>query len=91
MAVELGPKRRERRAEEQRSRECQIPRSRDRQLRWLALALHIEDLVLSGQAASYAEIARICGVSRARVNQLVNGSGLAHRTCSVYKDIWPSP
>jgi len=44
----------------------------NRQLRWLALALHIEDLVLSGQVASYAEIAGACGVSRARVTKVLH-------------------
>ena len=43
-------------------------------LRWLALALHIEELIQSSQASSLAEVARICGVSRARVSQ-VFGSG----------------
>ena len=69
MAVDFGPRARRRLAVEPKA---QFPRARDRQLRWLALAVHIEDLVLSGQVDSYVEIARQCGVSPARVSKVVH-------------------
>ena len=68
MTVDLVPKARRRQARKRKAQKHLIPRTRDRQLRWLALALHIEALVMSGQVKSYAEIARMCGVSRARVS-----------------------
>lgn len=45
--------------------------------RWLALVLHVDELVASGQIADYAEVARRYGISRARVSQLMNLSLLA--------------
>ena len=42
----------------------------ERRLRQLALAQHIDHLVVSGQVESLADVARMCGVSRARVSQL---------------------
>ena len=44
----------------------------ERTLRRIALAQHIEHLVSTGQVESYAEIALMCGVSRARVSQVVS-------------------
>jgi len=41
----------------------------ERRLRQLALAQHIDHLVVSGQVDSLAEIAKLCGVSRARVSR----------------------
>ena len=41
-----------------------------RLLRRIALAQHIDHLVQTGQVASYAEIARMCGVSRAAVSRV---------------------
>ena len=43
-----------------------------RHLRRIALAQHIDHLVQSGQVESYAEIARMCGVSRAAVSKVVD-------------------
>jgi len=43
----------------------------ERRLRQLALAYHIDHLIVSGQVDSLAEVARTCGVSRARVSQLI--------------------
>ena len=49
-----------------------IPSSRaDRRLYFIALARHIEEAVDSGEFESLAEVARVCGVSRARVSQVV--------------------
>ena len=76
IAVELGQTRREPKAEKHKSHAPQIPRVRDRQLRWLALALHIEDLVQNGKVANLAAVARMCGVSRARVSMVVGMLGL---------------
>ena len=42
-----------------------------RHLRRIALAQHIDHLVDSGQVDSYAEVARMCGVSRAAVSRVV--------------------
>lgn len=47
-------------------------RSAESRLYWLALALHIEDQVDRGRMSSYAEAARRCGVSRARMSTLVS-------------------
>jgi len=47
-----------------------------RRARQLALGVWIERQVEDGRVASYAEMARVLGVSRARVTQLV-GLGLA--------------
>ena len=47
------------------------PRSRaDRRLWYIAVAREIEAAVRSGRFSSYADAARRCGVSRARVSQL---------------------
>ena len=40
--------------------------------RWMALAIHFEQLLREGQVASYAELARLGHVTRARVTQLMN-------------------
>lgn len=40
--------------------------------RLLALAIHLEGLVQSGNVADYAEIARLGHVTRARVSQIIN-------------------
>ena len=77
MAVELGPKQRGLVAEDRDHLDHKVLRAHDQQLRWLALAIHIEDLVLSDQIKSYADIARLCGVSRARVSRILySSSGL---------------
>ena len=73
VAVELGPKRRGPRGDK-KPHNKQRRHTRDRQLRWLALALHIEELVLSDQVKNYAEIGRMCGVSRARVSAAIGGA-----------------
>lgn len=77
MGVEFRSERRAREAEAQEPSDHEISRSRDRQLYWLALAMHIEELVLSGQVKSYAEIARMCDVSRARVSTVAGMLGMA--------------
>ena len=46
-----------------------------RHLRRIALAQHIDHLVDSGVVASYAEIARMCQVSRAAVSKVVGALG----------------
>ena len=43
----------------------------DRRLRQIALARLIEERIASGEFASLADAARRCGVSRARVSQVV--------------------
>ena len=44
----------------------------ERRLRQLALAQHIDYLVVTGRVDSLADVARMCGVSRARVSQVKN-------------------
>ncbi len=45
----------------------QVPR----EVQLLALAVTFEDMIRTGEARSYAEIARRTGVSRARISQIV--------------------
>jgi hypothetical protein len=45
--------------------------------RWMALAIRSEQLLHEGQVASYAELARLGHVSRARVTQIMNLLNLA--------------
>ncbi len=44
----------------------------DRRLWYIALGREIEAVVISGAFTSMAEVSRACGVSRARVTQLLN-------------------
>lgn len=53
-----------------------LAEQRERKLRWLALALHVCELVGTGEADSYAEVARRCGVSRVRVSRLLSTAGM---------------
>lgn len=46
--------------------------SPESRLYWLALALHIEDQIDTGRMSTYAEVSRRCGVSRARVSQVLH-------------------
>ncbi len=48
-----------------------------RRARNLALAYHIDGLVRSGEVADLAAVARLCGVSRARVSKVVGLLGMA--------------
>ena len=48
-----------------------------RKARNLALAYYIDSLVRSGQVADLAAVARMCGVSRARVSKVVGMRGMA--------------
>ncbi len=50
-----------------------VPRS----ARLMALALVLDEMVRDGRVASYAEIARVAGVSRARLSQITALLGLA--------------
>jgi hypothetical protein len=45
--------------------------------RWMALAIRFEQLLREGQVASYAELARLGHVTRARVSQIMNLLNLA--------------
>ena len=45
--------------------------------RWMALAIRFERLLREGQVASYAELARLGHVTRARVTQIMNLLNLA--------------
>ncbi|MBK9304488.1 MAG: hypothetical protein IPM94_11510 [bacterium] len=48
-----------------------------RRARNLALAYYIDGLVRSGEIADLADVARMCGVSRARVSKVVSLLGMA--------------
>ena len=62
-----SPKRKRAEAEPELS---SIPRSRaESRLYFIALGQHIEEAVQRGEFASLAEVARACGVSRARISQ----------------------
>ncbi len=50
-----------------------VPRS----ARLMALALALDEMVRDGRVESYAEVARVAGVSRARVSQITALLGLA--------------
>jgi len=50
-----------------------------RTARLLALAYYIERLIDQGRVKDYAEVARLLGISRARVTQIVNLLGLSVR------------
>ena len=51
-----------------------------RRARNLALAYWIDGLVRSGEVADLASVARMCGVSRARVSKIMGGMALAAST-----------
>ncbi len=59
--IEVGP-------EEKRSDQGSIPRLS----RLMALAIHMDDLIRSGEVADYADLARLAHVSRARITQIMN-------------------
>ena len=71
MIVDLGANRKKQQADQTSSRPPGQPSSREKQLYWLALALHIEELIISGEQKSYAEVSRSCRVSRARITTLM--------------------
>ena len=50
-----------------------VPRS----ARLMALALALDEMVRDGRVASFAEVARVAGVSRARLSQITALLGLA--------------
>jgi hypothetical protein len=53
--------------------EPELPKGRvPRVSKLMALALHLDDLLQSGAVASYAELARLGQVTRARVCQIMN-------------------
>lgn len=53
------------------------PRLRaDRRLWYIAVGREIEGGIDSGRFSSYADAARACKVSRARISQMTHGSGL---------------
>ena len=47
-----------------------------RKARNLALALYIDSLIRSGEVADLAAVARMCGVSRARISKLLSLLGV---------------
>lgn len=49
-----------------------MPRGGDRTARMLALAHHVEALVDAGQLRDYADAARVLGLTRARMTQVMN-------------------
>lgn len=55
-----------------------------RKARNLALAYWIDELVRSGEVKDLAAVARVCGVSRVRVSEIVSLLGLPQRQQEVY-------
>jgi hypothetical protein len=49
-----------------------VPKKLPRVMRMLALAHHLEDLLQKGVFKDYADIARVAGLSRARITQIMN-------------------
>lgn len=77
--VELGNRRVEPNPEPGAKAERQRQDRAARRARNLALAYHIDHLIRSGQVADLAGVARMCGVSRARVSKIEGLLG-AHPT-----------
>jgi len=50
-----------------------------RKVQLLALAIRFEEMLRNGEARNYAEIARIAGVSRARITQIMKLLGQPQR------------
>jgi len=48
------------------------PQPIPRLARWMALAIHMDELVRQGQASNQSELARLGHVSRARLTQIMN-------------------
>ena len=78
MVVDFGGGRNKHQADRADPRPPGRPSSREKQLYWLALSLHIEDLITTGEIEYYADVANQCGISRARLSNL-----LARRECNV--------
>jgi hypothetical protein len=55
-----------------RPEEPSVPQKLPRVVRMLALAHHLDDLLQKGVFKDYADIARISGLSRARITQIMN-------------------
>ena len=53
--------------------------------RLMALAIRMEGLVRTGRVKDYAELARLGGVSRARVSQVLNLRNLARNGCYFWR------
>jgi len=75
LQVDLRPERRPSTAKPVVDAEARAEKQRlareDRRLRQIALARLIEERIAVGQFASLADVARRCGVSRARVSQVM--------------------
>ena len=56
---------------------CPRPGRMPRVARLMALALHFEELLQSGTVGHYADLARLGGVTRARMTQIMNLLNLA--------------
>lgn len=76
MVVDFGGGRNKHQADRTEPRSSGRPSASEKKLYWLALALHIEDQVSMGKISNYAEVSRQCGVSRARVTNVVDLLGL---------------
>ncbi len=58
--------------------------------RLMALAIRLEDLLANGQVKDQAEIARVAGITRARVTQILNLTNLAPDIQQSILDLEPS-
>lgn len=77
--VELGNRRPEPKLAPEAKAERQRMDRAARRARNLALAYWIDGLIRSGEVADMAAVARMCGVSRARVSNVVSLIGTAAR------------
>ena len=73
-SVDLGNGRAKRNSSEPNKPQAQKPnRTRQHRLaRLLALACHFDHMLRTGQASDLAELARMTGVSRARISQIMD-------------------
>ena len=56
----------------------------------MALAIRLEDLLATGQVKDQAEIARVAGITRARVTQIINLANLAPDIQQAILDLEPT-
>jgi hypothetical protein len=56
----------------------------------MALAIRLEDLLATGQVKDQAEIARVAGITRARVTQIINLTNLAPDIQQAILDLEPT-
>lgn len=84
--VQLAGRRPEPKAAPGAKRERQRQDRASRRARNLALAHYIDHLIRSGEVADLAAVARMCGVSRARISKIAALVGAAGADCALLVD-----